>query len=42
MIDCLNGLKRAMELGWYHHDRFNSGEFEKMLQYGDLSWIIPG
>ena len=31
VVDCLNGLKRAMELGWYSFERFNPSEFEKIL-----------
>lgn len=42
VIDCLNGLKRAIELGWYQHERFNATEFDKMLKYADLSWVVPG
>ena len=42
VVDCLNGIKRAIELGWYNFERFNANQFENMLNCGDLSWVVPG
>ena len=30
-----------MELNWYSYRRFDVREYESMLNYGDLSWIVP-
>lgn len=42
VVDCLIGLQRAIELNWYNYKRFDIREFERMLDHGDLSWIVPG
>lgn len=42
MVDCLEGLERAMQLNWYSYDTFSSNNFEQMLDTGDLSWVVPG
>lgn len=42
MLDCVEGVKRAIELGWYTYKSFDSHSFQSMLEVGDLSWIVPG
>ena len=43
ILDCLRGLKYAMELGWYNPDKFNVKEYEEYekVDNGDMNWIIP-
>ena len=41
VIDCLDGIQRAVQLNWYSKRGFNCSEFEQMLKHGDLSWIVP-
>ena len=44
ILDCLRGLKYAMEIGWYNPQTFKVREYEKYekLDNGDMNWIIPG
>ena len=42
VIDCVEGVKRASELGWYNFETFDEWQFKNMLENGDLSWIVPG
>lgn len=45
IIDCLRGLKRGVELGWFSVEptKFDIDEYEfyEQLENGDLNWIIP-
>ena len=44
ILDCLRGLKYAIELGWYSPKSFNVKEYEEYanIDNGDMNWIIPG
>lgn len=44
ILDCLRGLEKAINLGWYNHSTFSYKEYERMykLDNGDMNWIIPG
>ena len=44
ILDCLRGLKYAIDLGWYNPKTFNLKEYEyyEKVENGDLNWIIPG
>jgi len=44
ILDCLKGIEKAMELGWYDFKKFDVQEYEyySKLDNGDLNWIIPG
>ena len=44
ILDCLRGLKYAMDLGWYNPKTFNVKEYEEYekVDNGDMNWIIPG
>ena len=44
ILDCLRGLKYALQLGWYNPKKFNVKEYEEYekVDNGDLNWIIPG
>lgn len=44
ILDCLRGLERGMELGWYDPMRFDheSYDFFEKVDNGDMSWVIPG
>ena len=43
ILDCLKGLEKAMHLGWYSYESFNTAEYESLSQVdsGALNWIIP-
>lgn len=44
VLHCLQGLEKAVELGWYNFKTFNVKEYEhyEKVENGDLNWIIPG
>eukprot|EP01066_Platyproteum_vivax_P001622 Platyproteum_vivax@DN12068_c0_g1_i1.p1 len=44
LIQCLKGLERAIELGWYVHETFDFSAYTKYsrMDFGDLSWLVPG
>lgn len=44
ILDCLRGLEKGINLGWYNNLNFNYKEYEKnyKLENGDMNWIIPG
>jgi len=44
ILECLQGLEKAIELGWYDFKTFDVQEYEyyEKLENGDLNWIIPG
>mmetsp|Transcript_10111 Transcript_10111/g.10070 ORF Transcript_10111/g.10070 Transcript_10111/m.10070 type:complete len:212 (+) Transcript_10111:424-1059(+) len=43
VLDCLQGLERAIQLGWYNFLAFDYKEFEHnhKLDHGDMNWIVP-
>lgn len=43
VLDCLKGLERAIELGWYDWQRFDveSYDFFGQVENGDMNWIVP-
>lgn len=44
VLDCLHGLERAIEYGWFDLERFNIRSYEHFakVENGDLNWVIPG
>jgi len=42
VMDCLNGLHRAMRLGFFEMDSFDIAdyEFNERVECGDMSWIV--
>jgi len=44
LLDCLSGLKAAIDLGWFDWRRFNRHSYDYFAdcQNGDMNWIIPG
>mmetsp|Transcript_126190 Transcript_126190/g.403862 ORF Transcript_126190/g.403862 Transcript_126190/m.403862 type:complete len:484 (-) Transcript_126190:58-1509(-) len=44
ILDCLQGLQKGIELGWYDWNRFDyeSYDFFEKVDNGDMSWIVPG
>ena len=43
VIDCLRGLKRAMNLGWFDINTFDPEMWTRMeaIENGDMNWLIP-
>ena len=43
VYDCLKGLERAIDLGWYNYKKFDHKWYEAhhKLDNGDMNWIIP-
>jgi len=44
ILDCLRGLKKAVQFGFFDYDKFNGEEylFYEQVENGDLNWIVPG
>ncbi|KAB0801528.1 hypothetical protein PPYR_05882 [Photinus pyralis] len=44
LFDCLKGLKKAYDHGFFNFDDFDFLEYEhyERVENGDLNWIIPG
>ena len=44
VLHCLQGLEKAIDLGWYNYTTFNINEYETLqrIENGDINWIIPG
>ena len=42
-MDCLQGLERAVGLGWYNFKTFDYKKYEHdhNLANGDMNWIVP-
>lgn len=42
--DCLDGLEKAIELGWFDYKKFDLNQYEYMekVEHGDMNWILPG
>lgn len=43
VLECLRGLEKAINLGWYNFHTFDYKEYENVhkLENGDMNWIIP-
>jgi len=43
ILDCLKGLEKAIEIGWYDWVRFDveSYDFFGQVENGDMNWIVP-
>lgn len=43
VYDCLRGLEKAINYGWYSFHKFDYKEYEfnHKLDNGDMNWIIP-
>jgi cell division cycle 14 len=43
VLDCLRGLKRAMDLGWFDMETFDPETWARLeaIENGDMNWIIP-
>ncbi|CAJ1087351.1 LOW QUALITY PROTEIN: dual specificity protein phosphatase CDC14AB-like [Xyrichtys novacula] len=44
VLDCLQGIHKALQLGFFDFDSFNVEEYEhyERVENGDMNWIIPG
>ncbi|CAH3949654.1 unnamed protein product [Pieris brassicae] len=44
LIDCLQALLKARDLGFFNFQDFNYEEYDRLdkIQGGDLNWLIPG
>jgi len=44
ILDCLEGLEKGIELGWFDWRTFDAQAYESMgeVSNGDANWIIPG
>lgn len=44
ILDCLRGLAKGIEFGFFDYDTFNGEEylFYEQVDNGDLNWIVPG
>lgn len=44
ILHCLQGLERAVKIGWFNLRNFNIHDYEfyEKVENGDLNWIIPG
>ncbi|RVE51659.1 hypothetical protein evm_003631 [Chilo suppressalis] len=44
LIDCLQAMKKARDLGLFNLEDFNYEEYDRLdkIQGGDLNWIVPG
>eukprot|EP00933_Yihiella_yeosuensis_P084035 TRINITY_DN98380_c0_g1_i1.p1 TRINITY_DN98380_c0_g1~~TRINITY_DN98380_c0_g1_i1.p1 ORF type:complete len:455 (-),score=72.88 TRINITY_DN98380_c0_g1_i1:61-1425(-) len=43
ILDCMKGLEKSIECGWFDWKRFDveSYEFFEKVENGDMNWIIP-
>ena len=43
VLDCLRGLKRAMNLGWFDINTFDPEAWTRIeaIENGDMNWLIP-
>eukprot|EP00927_Polykrikos_kofoidii_P009996 TRINITY_DN14211_c0_g1_i1.p1 TRINITY_DN14211_c0_g1~~TRINITY_DN14211_c0_g1_i1.p1 ORF type:complete len:486 (+),score=67.13 TRINITY_DN14211_c0_g1_i1:84-1541(+) len=43
ILDCLKGLEKSIQLGWFDWHKFDveSYEFHQEVENGDINWIIP-
>ena len=43
ILDCLKGLAKALQLGWFSYNSFDPEEYDHLsrVENGGLNWIIP-
>ncbi|XP_045885973.1 dual specificity protein phosphatase CDC14AB [Micropterus dolomieu] len=44
VLDCLQGIRKALQHGFFDFETFDVGEYEhyERVENGDLNWIVPG
>ncbi|XP_072948208.1 uncharacterized protein [Epargyreus clarus] len=44
LLDCMQAIAKARDIGFFNFQDFNYDEYEKLdkIQGGDLNWIVPG
>ncbi|XP_072294859.1 dual specificity protein phosphatase CDC14AB isoform X2 [Eucyclogobius newberryi] len=44
VLDCLQGVRKALQHGFFDFERFDVDEYEhyERVENGDLNWIVPG
>nr|XP_046247987.1 dual specificity protein phosphatase CDC14AB isoform X2 [Scatophagus argus] len=44
VLDCLQGIRKALQHGFFDFEAFNVDEYEhyERVENGDLNWIVPG
>ncbi|XP_075471606.1 dual specificity protein phosphatase CDC14A [Ascaphus truei] len=44
ILDCLQGIRKALQHGFFHFDSFDVDEYEhyERVENGDFNWIVPG
>ncbi|CAJ1059532.1 dual specificity protein phosphatase CDC14AB isoform X1 [Xyrichtys novacula] len=44
VLDCLQGIRKALQHGFFDFERFDVDEYEhyERVENGDLNWIVPG
>ncbi|XP_073347630.1 dual specificity protein phosphatase CDC14AB-like [Pagrus major] len=44
VLDCLQGIRKALQHGFFDFDSFNVEEYEhyERVENGDMNWIVPG
>ncbi|KAM8930193.1 dual specificity protein phosphatase CDC14A isoform 2-T2 [Pelodytes ibericus] len=44
ILDCLQGIRKALHLGFFNIEQFNVAEYEhyERVENGDFNWIVPG
>ncbi|XP_028032845.1 tyrosine-protein phosphatase CDC14-like [Bombyx mandarina] len=44
LMDCMQAIKKARDLGFFNFQDFDCGEYDRLnsIQGGDLNWIVPG
>ncbi|XP_063283400.1 dual specificity protein phosphatase CDC14A isoform X2 [Pelobates fuscus] len=44
VLDCLQGIRKAMHFGFFNFEHFNVAEYEhyERVENGDFNWIVPG
>ncbi|KAF7642488.1 hypothetical protein LDENG_00257100, partial [Lucifuga dentata] len=44
VLDCLQGIRKALQHGFFDFETFNVDEYEhyERVENGDLNWIVPG
>jgi cell division cycle 14 len=43
VLDCLKGLEKGMELGWFDWTKFDVERYEffEKVENGDMNWVVP-
>ncbi|XP_056379346.1 dual specificity protein phosphatase CDC14A isoform X1 [Hyla sarda] len=44
ILDCLQGIRKALHLGFFNFENFDVDEYEhyERVENGDFNWIVPG